>query len=167
MFDLPGREALTTLLDATRAVWQGAIAGLLRSDAAGRVHALYLSDLGIALHAIASAEAPTAFRPDARGVAHLGPDELAAHPDRAIEWQLAFYGARRAIVTSVPDIQPVTRFWVGLPTDEGPAPEQLEALPALAARAVCKAQMQAEKVASVGKEPPRARVPRWCTPGRG
>ncbi|MGD9903386.1 MAG: sigma 54-interacting transcriptional regulator [Vicinamibacterales bacterium] len=79
---------------------------------AERVVVLYLSVHGIGAHEVSADDAPTALRPDTTGTASIDAAELAARGDRAVEWQLRFYGANRVDSWPLGGGLPGTRLWV-------------------------------------------------------
>src|SRR5262245_12423101 len=112
MPDIPSRETLTTLTQAVDVVRPSSIIGFSRHLEDGQIQMLYSYRFGIGAFVAPIADVPEALRPFSRGIGrHEGffPTSL-----KAIDWHLAFAGARQLVSVSIPDQAPETRFWVGL-----------------------------------------------------
>jgi transcriptional regulator with GAF, ATPase, and Fis domain len=126
MSDIPPRAALTALTQAVDAVLPHSIIGFSRHLDDGQIQMVYSYRFGIGAFVSPTEEVPDALRPLFRGIGHH--DGFTATSQKAIEWHLAFGGARRLVSVPVPDREPETRFWVGLSDLRRPIEDELRRL---------------------------------------
>jgi transcriptional regulator with GAF, ATPase, and Fis domain len=127
MVDLPSREAFAALTEAVRAIGPSIAVGFTRSVPGERVLILYSSNRGLTAHVVPAGDVPEYLQPAAADVRESAlPGDMA--PDsRAVDWWLHFIGVRRLLSLRLEGVDPATRFWVGLPSDEPFAEDQIAA----------------------------------------
>jgi two-component system response regulator FlrC len=128
----PSRESLAALADAIRLVRPSAILLLVRPLDELRLHVLHSSALGVGAYTVTADQVPDPLQRATPGITRL--NAIASDPERPVEWQAAFTGARQLI--SVPMAHaPASRLWIGFADDGPPTADEVSRLQAAIAGA--------------------------------
>ena len=113
MMHLPSREGLDALSGMAAAVAPHAIFGIARPEDDGHVAVLYSFPLGLGSYRIPVGEVPAPLLPNPSGMQLVTFGDIDT-ADRVIEFQATMLGATQLVSWPVPDLEPATRFWIGL-----------------------------------------------------
>jgi two-component system response regulator AtoC len=134
MVDIPSRSAVKALVAAANAIVPVMAAGFARKLADGRVSVVYAYPHGFSEYILSDDDVAEVLQPASDGPRVA--DRSMLNANGAIEWQL-FYGEAQSIYSvRLEDVQPETRFWVGLATPEPLTAAQQRGLDAVAETSV-------------------------------
>ncbi len=114
MRDIPDRLAIYALTEAVHAISPVVTLGFAHRSGEHDVSILYSTPMGFGQYLLPAADVPSLLHAPGNAIQEADRASIYDNADGVFEWHLRVGNVQRVVSLAVPDVEPATRFWIGL-----------------------------------------------------